>query len=347
MIGQIVQDYELLEQVGEGAMATVFRGRHVERDEIAAVKVLHEHLKTNERTRTRFEREARAVASLDCPHIPRIFGFAGEQDGRWTIITEFVDGPTLRELLHRVRAVPSEPALLILDQVCEALALAHRQGIIHRDIKPANIMIDRGGVVKLMDFGVARIADEATITLTGTLVGSPAFMSPEQARNAPLDSRSDLFSLGTLLFLMTTGELPFEGSTPAMLLGALIDGEHRDPLSVEPSLHPAVAAIIERCLQRDPGDRYPDVEAMRAELRGALAQSDVGGGGELSVDRYVQDPQRYEEHLRDHLLRVLPARGEALLDAGQPADGMALLNRVLTLDEDNGAVLSLIASRSV
>lgn len=347
MIGQIIQDYEILEQVGEGAMAIVYRGRHVRRRDEVAIKVLHEHLTTNERTRTRFEREARAVASLDCPNIPKIFGFLGGEDQRWTLITEFVRGPTLRELLQDVGAIPSEPAVLILDQVCEALDMAHQQGIIHRDIKPANIMIDTGGVVKLMDFGVARIADEVTITLTGTLVGSPAFMSPEQARNAKLDHRSDLFSVGTLLFLMVTGELPFAGTTPAVLLGALIDGEHRDPLSVQPTMHPLVARIIERCLHRDREDRYPDVDALRADLRAALDASEIAGTGDCSVDAFVRDPEGYRERLHAHLIGALPRLGEALLDEGQPALGMALLNRVLTLDEGNDAVLSLIASRSV
>jgi len=255
MIGQVLEKYEVLEKVGEGGMATVYRGRHRTLDREVAIKILHPHLSTNIKNRKRFEREARAIESLDCFNIPEIYDFSGPKAEHCFIITEFIHGPTLSEFMERADRVQSEPAALIGIQVCTALICAHDSGIIHRDIKPENIMIDRLGCVRLMDFGIARVLDESHVTLTGALVGSPAFMSPEQALDREVDGRSDLFSLGTLLYLMVTGDLPFRGGNPSIVLKGIIEGRYEDPIDRTPDIHPQLAHVIDRCLATIPEER--------------------------------------------------------------------------------------------
>ncbi len=345
MRGVELSDFEIMEKVGEGAMAVVYRGRHRGDGHEVAIKILHGHLATNERTRTRFEREAQAIASLACRNIPRIHTSYGEDGDRCYLITELVRGPTLQDVLRERRRLPSEITMLLGLQVCEALSLAHARGIIHRDIKPANIMIDETGTVKLMDFGVARILDEETLTLTGTLVGSPAFMSPEQARDTHVDHRSDLFSVGTLLFLTATGEFPFGGRTAATLLGAIIDGNHADPMDIEPAMHPALGEAIERCLRPRPDDRYGDAEELAAVLRAALADSGIPPDqpGPLSLAAYLADPDAAESALADRIIASHLRRGRELLGT-EPARALQLINRVLTIDEGNPAALALVTS---
>ncbi len=348
MIGAILDGYEVLEKVGEGAMAVVYLARNEAGQEVA-VKVLHPHLVTNERTRTRFKREAQAIASLQSPHIPGIHAFVGEAaPGKGApgvyLITDFVRGHTIDELMERAGRLPCETAILLSIQVCRALEPAHAQGIVHRDIKPANIMVDDQGTVKLMDFGVARILDEATLTLTGALVGSPAYMSPEQTRNDSVDHRSDLFSLGSLLFLTVTGRLPFEGSNPAALLGAIIDGDHLDPADLLPEIHPGLTQVIDRCLEVSTADRYQSAAELEDALATLLVDSgiDAAAPGHWSLSSYLADPEEYGRKLTEHVVNAHVHRGRELLGNQRPALALGLLNRVLTLDADNPDALALV-----
>ena len=346
MIGTILDGYEVLEKVGEGAMAVVYLARNESGHEVA-VKVLHPHLTTNERTRTRFEREAQAIASLHSPHIPGIHAFVGEGAPGIYLITDLVRGHTIDALLERDGRLPCETAVLLSIQICRALEPAHAQGIVHRDIKPANIMVDDTGTVKLMDFGVARILDEATLTLTGALVGSPAYMSPEQTRNDSVDHRSDLFSLGSLLFLTVTGRLPFEGSNPAALLGAIIDGDHLDPADLLPEIHPGLTQVIDRCLAVPVADRYQDAAELEAELAALLVDSNIDAAdpGPWALASYLADPAGYGRQLTEHVVTAHVHRGKELLDDQRPAAALGLLNRVLTLDADNADALALVTGK--
>ena len=345
MIGQVLEKYEVLEKVGEGGMATVYRGRHRTLDREVAIKILHPHLSDNTKNRKRFEREARAIESLDCLNIPEIYDFSGPKAEHCFIITEFIHGPTLNDFMDRVERVPSEPAALIGIQICTALICAHASGIIHRDIKPENIMIDGEGCVKLMDFGIARVLDESHVTLTGALVGSPAFMSPEQALDREVDGRSDLFSLGTLMYLMVTGEMPFRGGNPSVVLKGIIEGNYEDPIDRTPDIHPQLAHVIDRCLSTIPEERPPSAEAVRDELRAVLRASgiDADDPGELwSLSTYFQDPEDYASRLDDHLVPSLIRRGRELIEAREPTEALRILNRVLTLDDGNAEVIDLI-----
>jgi serine/threonine protein kinase len=346
VIGTIVEKYEVLEKVGEGGMATVYRGRHTTLDRTVAVKVLHPHLSSSEKNRTRFAREARAIEALTHPNILKIFDYSGPGSEQCFIVTEFIDGPTLRELLDDVGAMMPEPAALIGRELCRALETAHDHGIVHRDIKPENVMLQtRSGEVKLMDFGIARLLDDTQVTMTGALVGSPAYMSPEQATTGAIDRRSDLFSLGTVLYRMVTGTLPFRGSNPSVVLKNIIDVTYEDPAERVPSLDPALASIICKCLSKEPDDRYASAVEVRQALEQFLASVGIDPlePGHWSIQDYVDNADEYEDRLRDHLLVQLVSRGRAEAERGQTAAALRTFNRVLALDEDNEEVVEIIA----
>lgn len=342
--GSTLEKYEILDKVGEGGMATVFRGRHRTLQREVAIKVLHRHLASSEKNRVRFEREARAIEGLSHPHILRIFDYSGATGEDCYIVTEFIQGPTLRTLLDDVGLMMSEPVALVGRALCLALEAAHARGIVHRDIKPENVMIDRSGAVKLMDFGIARVMDESHVTVTGALVGSPAYMSPEQATDGKVDARSDLFSLGTMMYRMATGAQPFRGGNPSIVLKAIIDGVYDDPMERVPSMSPALAALIRQCLARDRADRPANASELRIALDHCLR--DVGidpeAPGEWNLDRYVAAPEPYEDRLRALLVPTLLTLGRGQAREGATARAIRTLQRVLAIDEDNREVHTIL-----
>ena len=340
----MIEKYEVLEKIGEGGMATVYRGRHTTLDRIVAIKVMHPHLTSSAKNRTRFEREARAIESLRHDNILRIFDYSGPESHACFIVTEYIEGPTLRALLDDVGAMMSEPAALVARELCQALQLAHRRGIVHRDLKPENIMFDARGRVKLMDFGIARLADDSQVTMTGTLVGSPAYMSPEQATGEEVDRRSDIFALGTVLYRMVTGTLPFRGANPSVVLKNIIETTFDDPVERVPSLSPTIASIIRRCLGQDPDDRYADTGEILKELGAFLEGVAINPEepGPWALTAYLADSDGYEEQLQDVLVGRLVRRGQEEADEGRTAQALRTFNRVLTLDEDNEEVVQII-----
>lgn len=339
--GQVVDKYQLFEKVGEGGMARVYRGRHLTLERDVAVKILHPHLSSVERNRIRFEREARAIEALSHENILKIFDYSGKENAVCYIVTEFIEGVTLKEVLEEQTRMPSEIVGLIGYRLASALAYAHGRGIIHRDIKPENVMIRRDGVIKLMDFGIARVLDENSVTLTGGLVGSPAYMSPEQAADAPLDLRTDLFSLGTLLYRCVTGMLPFNGTSAPVILRAILEGDYPDPLDIEPGMAPTLARIIERLLQNAPDERYPSADALKADLGAFLAESEFPPRDE-ELKRYLADPEAYCDALNRRLVEVLTEVGRRAIASGNALGALKHLNRVLSLDEDNAEALALV-----
>ncbi len=343
LVGATLDKYEVIEKVGEGGMATVYRGRHTTLGRDVAIKVLHPHLSASERNRRRFAREARAIENLDHPNILKIFDYSGTDTDECYIVTEFVDGVTLQKLITDHVRVPGEVAARVAADLAEALSYAHRLGIIHRDLKPENVMLRRDGVVKLMDFGIARFLDEVNLTVTGALVGSPAYMSPEQAMERVLDPRSDLFSLGTLLFHAVTGRLPFSGNNPSIILRNIIEGNRPEVLELAPELSARLADLIERLLQTRPEDRLPDAAAVRDELRATLGEVQIDPeAAEWGPQAWVLDPERYDQRLKAHLREVLLEAGRARLGAGDHLGALRLFNRLLSVDEDNAEVLALV-----
>lgn len=343
VIGTSIGRYEVLKKVGEGGMATVYRGRHTTLDRDVAIKVLHPHLSSSARNRERFAREARAIEHLAHPHILEIHDYSGPDAEKCWIVTEFVDGETLTDLLNRSHRVPSEVACVIGIALAEALGFAHLAGVLHRDLKPDNVMIRSDGVIKLMDFGIARFLDESQVTMTGALVGSPAFMSPEQAREEELGPRSDLFSLGTMLYLLVTGALPFQGKNPSIILRNIIEGRRASIQDLAPDASGALVDVIERLLSPQPDDRFPDASSVAQALRDALAE--VGFQPEeprWALARYVEDPEAWERQLQIFLSFQLLQRARLCLSAGDPLQGLRMINRLLEMDPNNEEAVDLL-----
>ncbi len=345
MIGSVLDKYEVLQKLGEGGMATVYRGRHLTLGREVAIKVLHPHLSATERNRQRFAREARAIEHMDHENILKIFDYSGSEADDCYIVTEYVDGLTLQEIIADRGRLPSEVATLVGIKLAEALSYAHGMNIIHRDLKPENVMLRRDGTIKLMDFGIAHFLDEMHLTLTGALVGSPAYMSPEQAMEKPLDQRSDLFSLGTLLFHLVTGQLPFTGSNPSIILRNIIDSNRPHVMELVPDISGAFADTIERLLQTDPGDRQVRAGDVLAELIAVLEDVEISVDDERwGLQRWMIDPDSYEHQLQEHLLCELMLHGRARLADHNHLEALRLFNRLLSMDEDNEEVLTLIQS---
>ncbi|HKA87664.1 MAG TPA: serine/threonine-protein kinase, partial [Haliangiales bacterium] len=341
MIGRVLDKYEILEEVGQGGMAVVYRGRDRMLQRDVAVKVLHPHLASAEEARRRFEREAHAVAKLRHENILEIFDYSGTDSADSYIVTEFINGRTLKGVLAAHAPGYPEIGAMIVVEVLRALAHAHSLGVLHRDVKPENIMIRDDGVLKLMDFGIAQIVDAQRMTVTGQLLGSPAYMSPEHVEGRPLDFRTDVFAAGILLYQLATNELPFKGKNPHEILKRIAECKYVDARVVHPRVSDRLNRIISRALARDPGDRFPDVTSMLDELLRVLAEVDLSDPrGELR--RFFGDPAAYEGALRQRLLAALSRRARAELAARRTSSALELMNRVLTIDPANEEVLGLL-----
>ncbi len=243
-------DYLLERELGAGGMATVYLARESGSGRKVALKVMSPQLAKDPEFIARFINEARASSGLRHPNIVEVFAY-GEEKGRPFIASEWVDGETLQGLLERVGALPIPVALEIFAQMLEAVGHAHERGIIHRDLKPANLLLSRTGWAKLTDFGIAKTAQGAGLTQTGATLGTPAYMSPEQASGRALDARSDLFAAGVVLYEMVTGKNPHEGDTPMSSLAHLLEPRTPPVLSRVPGAPAEVTAIIDRLLERD------------------------------------------------------------------------------------------------
>jgi len=261
--------YRLVEELGRGGMGVVWKARQLDLDRDVAVKMLLQGAFADDRLRQRFLAEARAVARLVHPNIVAIHD-VGSEDGILYFTMEFVDGPTLADRLRGER-LPLERSLEIASGVAEALAYAHQQGIVHRDLKPANVLLTRQGTPRIMDFGIAKDIRASSTTQAGEVLGTPAYMSPEQAdgRTGQVDGRADIYALGAILFRMLTGRAPFEGPSTYDVITKVVTEEPTPPRKLVPTVPKAVEAIVLRCLAKRPEDRYGSAEALAKELERA------------------------------------------------------------------------------
>ncbi|MBQ1090956.1 protein kinase [Streptomyces sp. B93] len=266
--------YQLRDLLGQGGMASVHLAYDSVLDRQVAIKTLHTELGREQAFRERFRREAQAVAKLTHTNIVSVFD-TGEDDvdGVMTpyIVMEYVEGRPLGSVLDQdVRqygAMPADKALKITADVLAALEISHEAGLVHRDIKPGNVMMTKRGVVKVMDFGIARAMQSGvtSMTQTGMVVGTPQYLSPEQALGRGVDARSDLYSVGIMLFQLVTGRLPFDADSPLAIAYAHVQEEPVAPSGVNRSLPPAVDALVARALRKNPNERFPTADAMREE----------------------------------------------------------------------------------
>ncbi len=269
--------YELGPSIGSGGMADVYRGTDVRLGRDVAVKVLRAHLARDETFQDRFRREAQAAASLNAPSIVSVFDTGEDAEGVPYIVMEFIDGRTLREVVAEEGRLLPQRALEVTAEVCAALDAAHAAGIVHRDIKPGNVMLTRSGEVKVMDFGIARAASDSSsaVTQTAAVIGTAAYLSPEQARGEHVDSRSDLYSTGCLLYELVTGAPPFTGDSPVAVAYQHVREDPEPPSAYDDTLSPAVDAVVLKAMAKNPANRYQSADEMRADLLRAGAGEQV------------------------------------------------------------------------
>jgi serine/threonine-protein kinase len=274
---RIAQKYRIEQLIGEGGMGKVYRANQLALDKPVVLKVLRQSLLSDERTVARFQREAKAASRLNHPNSISILDFGQAEDGALYIAMEYVNGRDLQQILAKEWPLPEGRVSRVMSQVLSALADAHQAGVIHRDLKPENIMVEprRGGetdFVKVLDFGIAKIQDSQddgpALTRAGFVCGTPEYMSPEQARGAPLDARSDLYAVGVILYQLTTGMLPFESDSAVGFATKHLTETPLPPSQKRPDIRisPGMERLILRSLAKDPNDRPQHADAFRADL---------------------------------------------------------------------------------
>lgn len=268
--------YDLEQPIGGGGMAVVYRALDRLLGRTVAIKMLRPQFAGDEELVSRFRQEAQAAARLSHPNIVSVYD-VGMTDGEYYIVMEYVDGPTLKEVIRERGPLPVADVIEIADQICDALAHAHEQGIIHRDVKPHNILVTRGGRVKVTDFGIAKAITGNTLTYqTSThVLGSVHYFSPEQARGRVATAQSDIYSLGVVMYEMLTGQLPFSGDSPVSVALKHLRDKFIEPRQIRPDIPQSVENIVLRCLAKSPEHRYPDMRSVRRDLRDALIHPNV------------------------------------------------------------------------
>ena len=264
--------YEILGPLGQGGMGMVYKARDRSLDEVVAIKVLRPDFAQDPRMADRFKSEIRLARRVRHRNVCAIHDY-GEDQGLFYISMEYLEGVDLKHQLRERGALPAADAYEVAIQIAEGLQAVHEAGIIHRDLKTPNIMRDAGGVARLMDFGIAKREGDGTRTATGHIVGTPEYMSPEQAQGHRVDFRSDIYALGIVVYEIFTGRVPFRGETPiSTILKHLHDPPPLDPPEAE-SIPAAVRSVLRRCLEKDPADRFPSARDVAEALRGARSPS--------------------------------------------------------------------------
>ncbi len=400
----VLEKYDLLEEIGHGGMATVYRAKDRRLGREVAVKIIHKHLRENSEVATRFVAEARAAAKLRHPNIVEVYDVSADDDRYRYLVVELIRGTTLRKVLQDHREMPAEIGAAIVLEICEGLTHAHEAGIIHRDIKPENVLIElppgcKGSahgpgdgpepapsraekpgssvpapadsgvgasprerrsepdrpsrrsrvpsrvVVKITDFGIAKMLDAQGVTATGQVLGSPAHMAPEQIEGGDVDARTDVFALGVLMYEALVGHLPFEGKNPAQVLRKVLDARYAPPEAERASVGARWAKIITGALARELEHRTASPAVLAEEIRGELAALGVTDPA-AEVLAYFRDPPGYSAALASRVVPVLLTRGEAARKRGDSQAAAADFNRALALRPSDLTILKRITALS-
>jgi serine/threonine protein kinase len=412
----VLEKYDLLEEIGHGGMATVYRATDKRLRREVAVKIIHKHLRENSEVATRFVAEARAAAKLRHPNIVEVYDVSADEDRYRFLVVELIRGVTLRKILQEHRDMPAEVGAAIVLDICEGLTHAHDAGIIHRDIKPENVLIelpegckgshfgrppgprvvtegeadssradrksqpersrlDDGAsrafgaapsgalaapsapstsrrsrqpprvVIKITDFGIAKILDVQGVTVTGQVLGSPAHMAPEQIEGGDVDARTDVFALGVLMYEALVGHLPFEGKNPAQVLRKVLDAKYAPPEAERAAVGARWAKIIMGALARDLDQRTASPAVLADQIRAELAELGVADpAAELLA--YFRDPAGHPAALAERVVPALLSRGEEARRRGDSQSAAADFNRALALRPSDLTILKRITSLS-
>ncbi|MEZ4440313.1 MAG: serine/threonine-protein kinase [Polyangiaceae bacterium] len=375
-----IDKFELLEEIGHGGMATVYRARDLRLDREVAVKVIHKHLRENAEVRRRFVSEAKAVAKLRHRGIVEVFDVSDEAQEERYLVVELIRGMSMRQLLVEHGCLPAEVAAIIVLTLCDAVQHAHDSAVIHRDIKPENVLIelpsscskpdevaserpeadaerrvsDRptstnrsrpGVVIKLTDFGIAKVLDVQGVTSTGQILGSPAHMAPEQIEGGEVGPHTDVFALGVLLYEAMVGHLPFEGKNPAQVLRRVLDGDFEPADAERPEVGGRWARILANALATDVEVRTPSAAALGAAIADELAALGIEDPEAWLLD-YFSDEAAYLEQAREVMVPRLLKRGEICRKGGQAPLAADDFNRALALAPDDLAILKRVSNLS-
>ncbi len=300
--------YKILDLLGKGGMATVYVALDEKLGRKVAVKVLHEHMEKNEEIRQRFYQEARAISVLDHPNILKIYDFSGTSSKRLWIVSEIIKGYSLSDYVRKFsrNKLNTIVAASIVREICKALNLAHNHGIVHRDIKPENVMITEGGRVKLMDFGIAKDLQNHSMTMTGTFMGSPSYMSPEQVKGANINHYTDIYSIGVLFYEIITGRLPFVGKSTHELTMKIVEGKFIAPRYIISDLNEEIDLIITKCMAKNPRSRPESASILGNQIDLFLASQGFVES-HVELERYFKDRAAYQARL-DQLSRIKSKR---------------------------------------
>ncbi len=307
MINRTVRNFQIKELIATGGMAAIYKAVQVSLDRIVAVKILHGHLAQDKNFITRFEREAKAAANLKHENIVNIIDY-GKAEDVYFIAMEYIDGRSLKELMGSVKFMPVDIALYIAYEISKGLAHAHQKGMVHRDIKPANILIGYDGTVKIADFGLAQAQDLISVTITGSIVGTPAYMSPEQAAGKKVDNRTDIFSLGVVLYEMITGKKPFCGDNYSSVIHEIITVKPPKPLEANPLINREINDVIEKMLEKDLDRRYENITELCETIHTYFKRTKVDIS-KKQIGSFVSEP---DEHFKD----VIEKRREKHFERG-------------------------------
>jgi len=283
MLKQIKDEYQVLSELGTGGMATIYKAIQKTLDRPVAIKELKKAYHADEQIILRFEREAKMSASFQHENIVHIYDYWKKPD--FCIVMEYVDGTDLAEIIEKTGSVPVDVGIMIAIQVCSALDYAHMRGLIHRDIKPSNIMVKRNGEVKLMDFGIAHTKKLQTLTLPGTFLGTPAYMSPEQILGQSLDNQSDIFSLGIVLYEMFTGIKPFQDEETHSVTAKILKDRFLPPRRLNSDIPRRLQRVIKKCLKKKTNKRYQSV----LDLARALGKRLIGTTNKSASLKRISD----------------------------------------------------------
>jgi serine/threonine-protein kinase len=300
MIGQTISHYKILEKLGEGGMGVVYRASDTKLKREVAIKFLTRNLGTEE-DKKRFHREAQAAAALNHPNIATVYEI-DESDGHTFIVMEYVEGRNLAEMLRAKGGspLPLEDAINYSIQIAESLHAAHQQGVVHRDIKSANVMVTNEGRIKVMDFGLAKLATGTGLTKTGSTLGTAAYMSPEQAKGIKVDHRTDIWSLGVVMYEMITGQLPFKGDYDQAVTYAILNEDPEPITALRTGVPMALEGILNKAMAKDPKQRYQHVDEIPVDL-GNIEMRPSGISRAMKAETMHSDKEQ-----SIHLKRILP-----------------------------------------